>query len=341
MHPNKHEIADNREITRNVDIKTLPPPIQHLWYLASCMGLGWGEIIRLASGGKNGFTRDFLKDLERNCCSRETVSDTDPPLFVKLERQKEGGTTMRMQRWSENLKAWEEFFALKGDMITFKGEISYPGEDALKNNIIPALKKLNAANGGIVRYLTRSGPNHILFRNFFQTHPKDAWWLQYSSPKLKEEDFKPSYRLYVNPRIHRDPQKGLQQYGEVIAKTVKTARNYHEPLLFKLMFAGREAPSVILEPDSSKIVFYFRTKEAAIRFGDHLAEKLGEKGIKGNDSAALKQRYVPQRVWRQGLLILGKGTREDRRDIVRQLEDVRTQTRRAILAKAKELSITY
>lgn len=335
MNPKQPEQQAPREIAMQGNINGLPPFVQHMWYLASCMEIGRSEMLQLGSNRKSGMTRQELKDLESHCGNRVTLGERDPAIFVRLERGVDGGASLKIMRWSDNLKTWDIFFELKGDNNTLKGEMTFPNREALKNNILPVLKKLADVGGELVKFLTRNGPNQILYRQYFDTHPKGAYWAQLTSPNIKDQS--DAYRLYVNPEI-----SALPKYEKIVKEIVKKARSYAEPLNFKFMFCGSEAQAVIKDPDSSKIVFYFKDKEAAVRFGDHLSRNLDDKLFKSNDKVPLKERFVPQRTWRNGLLILGKGTREARRAVVRQLgvQDIRSMTRQRLLDKAKALSIT-
>lgn len=338
LQPAPQEGVDSHKRERQVDIQSLPDPLKRLWYIASCLKAGGDVLLQLGSNGISGFTREELKNLESHCFSRETVSDTDPPLYVQLSRDAAGKAYLKLLRWSVTKNKWQMGFYVSGSPATIQGEMLAPGEAELANYILPMLKKLEAVAGDIVKKITQQKPNHILYRQYFSTQPQEAYWMQLNSPEAAEMHIATTYRVYVQPRI-----SDLKQYYEVVRQVATMAREYDQPLTFKYMYSGRQADAVIMNPDSSKICFYFKDKQEALRFGDYLAGHLPATQDFVGAQIPLQQRFEPQKVWRNGLLVLGKGTREERREVRRKLEnieDLRTQVRGAVLKQAKDLSMT-
>lgn len=323
-------------VAKNVDIRTVHESMRNLWYIASCMKHGGNELLKLGSTGKSGITRAELQDLEHNCFSRETVGDVDPPLYVYLSRSQSGKARLSVMRWSQSKNEWEVAFSLSGSPANLEGEMSSTDEAYL----LPVLDKLASVRENIVNHITQKKPNDVLWRSYFDTYPKDAFWMQMTSPQAPETRSGLTYRLYVNPEI-----KNTDHYYNMVQKIIKISREHNEPINFKFMYSGDQAETVIKNPDSTKIVFYFKDKQSAIRFADYLASELKNEDEVKAAKIPINERYEPQRTWEDGLLALGKGTREERRDVRQRIGnnmdvgDVNTWVRHAI-DDARALSMT-
>ncbi len=332
------ENAANEPMERQVDISTLPDALKKLWYVASCLSPGAQVMLQLGSNGISGFTRAELKELERHCFSRETVTDSDPPLHMQFSRDENGKTFLRLLRWSATENKWKAGFYLGGNPLSFQGAMLLPGEDEFTTYILPILRKLEAVSPKIVKNITRDKPNHVLYRQFFTTYPDDAYWMQLNSPEAPDIHRGVVYRLYVHPQI-----RSVEQYIDQAKQVARLAREYNRPLVFKMMHSGPRAGEVILDPDSSKICFYFREQQEAVRFGNYLNSHLSAQNGFIAPRIPLKERFEPQKVWQNGLLVMGKGTREERREVRRKLDNInnlRTQVRQDVLRQARDLSMT-
>lgn len=316
----KLEEGSNKEGGK-LEIKSLPEAIQSLFYIASC--LGKGDSFNLHLDSTSGvLSRKELVELEKACSDRRTVDvdRRDPPLYLSFMRAKTGGQVfLRLLRWSASEGKWNTpLFVLKGDSFCQEGELTNPGGDeALEKNIMPILQKISDKQKELGTLITKDHPNRLLFRTWFATDPSDAFWLQLASPSKLGHNSKHDYRVYVNPRI-----SSLDEYGKLVVRIVELARQYQGcGLEFKVMNAGEGDPGVIMDPHATKIVFYFGwdqdaekdgAKKKAIEFANHLSGLL--KDVQGN-SDVIKE-FTPQQEWNNGLVVLGKETREERENAV-------------------------
>jgi hypothetical protein len=330
---------------KEVPFDQVPPNLLSNWQMASWLGSGDMTRAQLSSNGVLGVTKEELKNVEA-LSSRITTGDGDPPIYLLYEKVKDSGIAkFKIQRYSQTLDDWEDLLEVSGDIRENTLSIKTKQESTKTMAIAsPILEKVNNSRQAVAESICqKSGlPNKLLTRTYFATNPSDAYWLQLDSPVAAQEhetDSQPHYRLYVNPKV-----SDVDKYGEIAGKVVSAARDYKDKgLSFKLMYGGEGAKKVILDPKSTKIVFYFNKKSDAINFGDYLEKVATDNPILNSvePQAGYQDSHVPQKIWKNGLIILGRGFREVRADVKEKLNNqtLAPLERERLTSIAKNLSI--
>ncbi len=317
------------------------------WSMASWLAPADSVQARLSSSGFTGVTRDELKAVE-NLSTRRTNTDADPPIVLSYERpDKTDSAIFRMMRHSNTLGRSEQILEVRGGIKGAGLEIHSPknSQEVIKV-VSPVLDKVGDNVAQIAAHVCERAkePNKMLMRTSFATNIPDAYWIQFDSPvnvlPIETDDF-PLYRLYFNPNI-----QSVHQFGNLAGSVIRAARGYSsDGLHFKMMYGGEGAKKVIMDPVATKLVFYFSEKQGANQFGDYFGEICKTDPTLSLVTAGKKymDQFVTQKVWNDGLILLGKGTRELRRDIIHRLPQVNLSDleRQRLMDRADKLSIVY
>lgn len=303
--------------------------------------LGPGDVIdaQLSSGGPAGITKGELKNIEKHS-ARVTTSDDDPPLHVIYRRDLTSKkATFELTRFSKSQNAFDPILRLSGNIgDDFLNVGLYQGNSAIIEPASAVFEHLKDKRAELAQRIVNkdlSLPNRLLMRSVFTTSENDVYWMQLTSPVAPSLNQELLYRIYVHPQL----ASSAKEHSSIVAALVNDARSYQKPLAFKFIYAGigDAAQRYLVDPNNSKIVYWFTEKAPALELGNHLENLFKtDPSLQAIKPESMTRRYVAQKIWGHGMILLGKGMKEERQAII---EDLNKNPTSEIIRKAERYSV--
>lgn len=320
--PVKYETSNGQE----TELSRLPTGVQQMIWATTWLPKGEGMLIGITPGDETGLTMQEINSVEQLTGRFTTDPTASIPLRLTIRRDEGGaGGIMQLTRYSATTGNNTEILAVAAN---YDGPARYRAISANSPQITgPILEKLATTlpSRAAKALLDKRKPNFLLIPHIFSTSDPMIKWLQMRSPASEmpsEGHDSPHRRLYMN-LLFPDPAL----YQQFLDRLQTACRAYPEPLNYKFLFSGdpTKLSAELAAPEATKAVFYFHDmfkngkdgKEAARRFAQYLIARHVMDGFqRGNQHISA----VPSRggeLFANGGIVLAKGTKEERADIVR------------------------
>lgn len=325
-YPNSVEVSPDR----------MGPGAVGLVQVASWLAPGDSMIVDFDGVGVPVFETD-MRTVESRFSGRRTGEGLLPPFKLRFSRSTDGlRSGFELFRVGRTTGEWERIVSCIKAHSDDSYKVSGASNVVIGGEVNPAIQSLLSpfyeGRKQTADTLCGMSPNRLLMRypTFRTGSRKQHEWVPFAAPSAIEEkedesSGKLNYRVYINPGVAgATPDEVVKEHYEQVRRVMAVLRRYPGgPLNGKFLYNDEKLEEYLRDPEESKIVLYFTSaqKREAHAFAQWLsqqpefADPLSEGHVAG-PRFLREDRRVLQRTLCGGLIGVGKGTKERRRDIV-------------------------